>query len=240
MARGLNPLVVKLLSVYEITTYKEIVQENPSHSHILSMANNFSVVAQSKINQVIANELNVRVEQVAAAVVLLDEGATVPFIARYRKEVTGNLDDTQLRSLEERLLYLRELQERRDVVLASIEEQGKLTDELRAAIEGAATKQLLEDIYLPYKPKRRTRAQIAREAGLERSPMRSLPTQPWTRSTKRPSTWMINRRRKIVFLIRKRLSKAPAIFYPSVLLKRPNCSPNCAAVCGSRALSRPR
>jgi uncharacterized protein len=131
------------------------------------MPNKFSQVAQSKINQVIANELNVRVEQVAAAVVLLDEGATVPFIARYRKEATGNLDDTQLRSLEERLLYLRELQERRDVVLASIEEQGKLTDELRAAIEGAATKQLLEDIYLPYKPKRRTRAQIAREAGLE-------------------------------------------------------------------------
>ena len=97
----------------------------------------------------------------------LDEGATVPFIARYRKEVTGNLDDTQLRSLEERLLYLRELQERRDVVLASIEEQGKLADELRAAIEAVPTKQLLEDIYLPYKPKRRTRAQIAREAGLE-------------------------------------------------------------------------
>ena len=131
------------------------------------MANNISEVAQSKINQVIANELNVRVQQVAAAIVLLDEGATVPFIARYRKEATGNLDDTQLRPLEERLLYLRELQERRDVVLASIEEQGKLTDELRAAIEAAPTKQLLEDIYLPYKPKRRTRAQIAREAGLE-------------------------------------------------------------------------
>ena len=131
------------------------------------MPNKFSEVAQSKINQVIANELNIHVEQVAAAVVLLDEGATVPFIARYRKEVTGNLDDTQLRSLEERLLYLRELQERRDVVLASVEGQGKLTDELRAAIEEAATKQLLEDIYLPYKPKRRTRAQIAREAGLE-------------------------------------------------------------------------
>ena len=131
------------------------------------MANNISEVAQSKINQVIANELNVRMQQVAAAIVLLDEGATVPFIARYRKEATGNLDDTQLRPLEERLLYLRELQERRDVVLASIEEQGKLTDELRAAIEAAPTKQLLEDIYLPYKPKRRTRAQIAREAGLE-------------------------------------------------------------------------
>jgi protein Tex len=91
----------------------------------------------------------------------------VPFIARYRKEATGNLDDTQLRNLEERLLYLRELEERRTVILASIEEQGKLTDELRAAIEAAATKQTLEDIYLPYKPKRRTRAQLAREAGLE-------------------------------------------------------------------------
>ena len=91
----------------------------------------------------------------------------MPFIARYRKEVTGNLDDTQLRNLEERLLYLRELEERRAVILASIEEQGKLTDELRGAIEAAATKQALEDIYLPYKPKRRTRAQIAREAGLE-------------------------------------------------------------------------
>ena len=98
---------------------------------------------------------------------LLDEGATVPFIARYRKEVTGNLDDTQLRNLEERLLYLRELEERRAVILASIEEQGKLTDELRNTVEAAATKQALEDIYLPYKPKRRTRAQIAREAGLE-------------------------------------------------------------------------
>src|SRR4026207_926512 len=113
-----------------------------------------------------ARGLGVASHQVAAAVALLDEGSTVPFIARYRKEATGNLDDTQLRTLEERLLYLRELQGRRDVVLASIEEQGKLTDELRAAIEAAPTKQLLEDIYLPYKPKRRTRAQIAREAGL--------------------------------------------------------------------------
>src|SRR5688500_8291732 len=123
--------------------------------------------SEIKIVQTIATELSVGVQQVAAAVALLDEGATVPFIARYRKEVTGNLDDTHLRHLEERLLYLRELQERRDVILASIEEQGKLTDELRAAIEAAPTKQFLEDIYLPYKPKRRTRAQIAREAGLE-------------------------------------------------------------------------
>ena len=131
------------------------------------MTHNISEAAQIRIVQLIAKELGVRTEQVAAAVALLDEGSTVPFIARYRKEVTGNLDDTHLRSLEERLLYLRELEERRAVILASIEEQGKLTDELRAAIEAAATKQTLEDIYLPYKPKRRTRAQIAREAGLE-------------------------------------------------------------------------
>ena len=131
------------------------------------MTNTSSEAVQIKIVQIIANELSVGPPQVGAAVALLDEGATVPFIARYRKEVTGNLDDTQLRNLEERLLYLRELEERRAVILASIEEQGKLTDELRGAIEAAATKQALEDIYLPYKPKRRTRAQIAREAGLE-------------------------------------------------------------------------
>ena len=131
------------------------------------MTNTISEAVQIKIVQLIANELSVGPHQVAAAVALLDEGATVPFIARYRKEVTGNLDDTQLRNLEERLLYLRELEERRAAILASIEEQGKLTDELRGAIEAAATKQALEDIYLPYKPKRRTTAQIAREAGLE-------------------------------------------------------------------------
>ena len=131
------------------------------------MTNNISEAAQIKIVQLIAKELGVGPHQVAAAVALLDEGSTVPFIARYRKEATGNLDDTHLRNLDERLLYLRELEERRAVILASIEEQGKLTDELRGNIEAAATKQTLEDIYLPYKPKRRTRAQIAREAGLE-------------------------------------------------------------------------
>jgi len=120
-----------------------------------------------KIVQRIATELTVQPRQVAAAVGLLDEGATVPFIARYRKEVTGNLDDTQLRTLEERLLYLRELEDRRAAIIASIDEQGKLTDELRTSIEGADSKQVLEDLYLPYKPKRRTRAQIAREAGLQ-------------------------------------------------------------------------
>ncbi len=131
------------------------------------MTQNNSDATQNKITQLIASELNVGAHQVAAAVALLNEGATVPFIARYRKEVTNNLDDTQLRNLEERLLYLRELEERRATILGSIEEQGKLTTELRAAVEGAATKQALEDIYLPYKPKRRTKAQIAREAGLE-------------------------------------------------------------------------
>ena len=119
------------------------------------------------ISRRIAEELGVREQQVNATVTLLDEGATVPFIARYRKEVTGSLDDSQLRTLEERLRYLRELEDRRGTILNSIEEQGKLTDELRASIEAADTKNRLEDLYLPYKPKRRTKAQIAREAGLE-------------------------------------------------------------------------
>lgn len=120
-----------------------------------------------KIIAQIAQEIRVRVQQVEAAVALLDGGATVPFIARYRKEVTGGLDDIQLRELEARLAYLRELEERRTAILKSIEEQGKLTPELRAAIEAAPTKQELEDLYLPFKPKRRTKGQIAREAGLE-------------------------------------------------------------------------
>jgi uncharacterized protein len=122
---------------------------------------------QLKIVKTVAAELGVNASQVAATVTLLDEGSTVPFIARYRKEVTGNLDDTQLRTLEERLIYLRELEDRRAAIIASIEEQGKMTDSLRQAIEAGATKQTLEDLYLPYKPKRRTKAQIAREAGLE-------------------------------------------------------------------------
>ncbi len=115
----------------------------------------------------IAREIKVHAAQVKTAVDLLDGGATVPFIARYRKEATGGLDDIQLRELEYRLGYLRELAERREAVLSSIESQGKLTPELRAAIEFAATKQDLEDLYLPYKLKRRTKGQIAREAGIE-------------------------------------------------------------------------
>ncbi len=119
------------------------------------------------IAQRIADELGVRLQQVDAAIQLLDEGSTVPFISRYRKEVTGALDDTQLRTLEERLIYLRELDERRAAVLKSIEEQGKLTPELTQAIAAADTKTRLEDLYAPYKQKRRTKAQIAREAGIE-------------------------------------------------------------------------
>ena len=119
------------------------------------------------IQQRIATELGVRERQVVAAVDLLDGGATVPFIARYRKEATELLDDAQLRTLEERLRYLRELEDRRAAILESIRAQGKLDDALEAQIMAADSKARLEDIYLPYKPKRRTKAQIAREAGLE-------------------------------------------------------------------------
>ena len=124
-------------------------------------------MSADKIVAQIAAELSVRAAQVQVAVDLLDGGATVPFVARYRKEATGGLDDVQLRELESRLSYLRELEARRAVVLKSIDEQGKLTPELRAAIDAAPTKQELEDLYLPYKPRRRTKAMIAREAGLE-------------------------------------------------------------------------
>lgn len=121
----------------------------------------------TQIAERIAAELSAHPRQVIAAIELLDGGATVPFIARYRKEATGGLDDTQLRTLEERLVYLRELEERRAAILASISEQGKLTPVLEAQLNEATTKQRLEDLYLPYKPKRRTKAQLAREAGLE-------------------------------------------------------------------------
>jgi uncharacterized protein len=124
-------------------------------------------IVSTSVHQKIAEELGVRERQVEVAVELLDGGATVPFIARYRKEATGTLDDAQLRTLEERLRYLRELAERRTAILESIEAQGKLDDALRAQIMAAESKARLEDIYLPYKPKRRTKAQIAREAGLE-------------------------------------------------------------------------
>lgn len=126
-----------------------------------------SLAVEARIARHIAQAIGARAEQVIAAVKLLDEGATVPFIARYRKEVTGGLDDTQLRNLEEQLIYERELEERRAAILAALTDSGKLTDELAKLINEADTKQRLEDLYLPYKPKRRSRAQIAKEAGLE-------------------------------------------------------------------------
>src|SRR5246127_1408891 len=119
------------------------------------------------INLRIAEELGVREQQVSAAISLLDGGATVPFVARYRKEATGALDDAQLRTLEERLGYLRELEDRRKAILESVREQGKLDAALEASILAADSKARLEDIYLPFKPKRRTKAEIAKEAGLE-------------------------------------------------------------------------
>ncbi|MEO7078229.1 MAG: Tex-like N-terminal domain-containing protein, partial [Rhodococcus sp. (in: high G+C Gram-positive bacteria)] len=123
--------------------------------------------ALKSVTKRIAEELDVREEQVRAAVDLLDSGSTVPFIARYRKEVTGSLDDAQLRQLDERLRYLRELDERRDAVIESIRSQGKLDETLEQSLMSAETKARVEDIYLPFKPKRRTKAQIAREAGHE-------------------------------------------------------------------------
>ena len=145
------------------------------------MGGGVTVMTLSIVEQ-IASEIHVQPRQVQAAIDLLDGGATVPFIARYRKEATDGLDDAQLRELEARLAYLRELHERRAAVLKSIEEQGKLTPELRAAIEAAPTKQELEDLYLPYKPKRRTKGQIAREFGIE-----PLADQLWADPTLDPN-----------------------------------------------------
>ena len=125
------------------------------------------IMLNQQISQLIAQELNVRDSQILAAIQLLDDGNTIPFIARYRKEATGGLDDTQLRHFETRLIYLRELEDRRQTILKSIEEQGKLTDELRDKIQATQSKTELEDLYLPFKPKRRTKGQIAIEAGLE-------------------------------------------------------------------------
>ncbi len=121
----------------------------------------------------IAQTLNIPMHGLVAVIELLDDGGTVPFIARYRKEATGNLDEVQIRAIEEKLAYFRELAERRETILASIAEQGKLTDELKARIEATLDKSELEDLYLPYKPKRRTKATIAREKGLE--PLAAVP-----------------------------------------------------------------
>ena len=145
-------------------------------------------VDNARIVALLATELGVRANQIAAAVELLDDGATVPFIARYRKEATGGLDDTVLRNLEVRLGYLRELEERRGAILESISQQGKLTPELQQEIAAADTKQRLEDLYAPYKPKRRTRARSPAKRAWNRWPTPSWPIRAairprWPRST---------------------------------------------------------
>jgi protein Tex len=147
------------------------------------------------IGQRIANELNVQEWQVKAAIELLDGGSTVPFIARYRKEATGTLDDAQLRTLDERLRYLRELEDRRKTILDSVREQGKLTDELALQLNTADTKARLEDLYLPYKPKRRTKAQIAREAGLE--PLADLLLSEPHREPKQAAAAFVNAEKEV-------------------------------------------
>lgn len=155
-------LVIPFLSTYNCAPdfFKSLYL-----SHFIAGRKN--IMMNDTLSQIIAGELNAQTKQVTAAITLLDEGNTVPFIARYRKEVTGGLDDTQLRQLETRLSYLRELNDRRQTILKSIEDQDKLTPELAAALNGTLSKTELEDLYLPYKPKRRTRGQIAIEAGLE-------------------------------------------------------------------------
>src|SRR5205823_2647667 len=155
-----------------------MVHKRPPAAGVIHCRSGFGKdVAVANINRQIAEELGVREQQISATVELLDGGATVPFVARYRKEITGGLDDAQLRTLEERLTYLRELEERRTAILNSVREQGKLDAALEAAIMAADSKGRLEDIYLPFKPKRRTKAEIAKEAGLE--PLAdSLLTQP--------------------------------------------------------------
>ena len=127
-----------------------------------------AIETQSRIAGLIASEIGAQRDQVVAAARLLDGGTTVPFVARYRKEVTGGLDDAQLRALADRLTYLRELGARRETILGSIREQGKLTPALEEQVAAAETKAVLEDLYLPFKPKRQTKAMIARERGLRR------------------------------------------------------------------------
>jgi uncharacterized protein len=170
----------------------------------------------------IAKLLNVPLKGMDAVIELLDGGATVPFIARYRKEVTGNLDEVQIRDIQEKLEYFRELEDRRETVLASIQEQGKLTPELKAKIEAALEKTELEDLYLPYKPKRRTKASIARDKGLEplsgtRLAGSRSPDSPPPSSTA-PKAWPPPQKRW----------KARATSSPSGSAKRPSSARRCA------------
>ena len=160
------------------------------------------------ILQVIADELQIKKGQVEKSVELIDEGATIPFIARYRKEVTGSLNDEQLRALSERLVYLRNLEEKASV-LATIEEQGKLTDELKKQIEAVMTMVALEDLYRPYRPKRRTRATIAKEKGLE--PLAEiLRAQATTRTIEEEATAFVDAEKGVESERSKRLAKRTA------------------------------
>ncbi|GLQ11040.1 hypothetical protein GCM10007913_29720 [Devosia yakushimensis] len=189
---------------------------------------------ETRIATQIAAEIAARPPQVLAAVELLDGGATVPFVARYRKEVTGGLDDTQLRLLAERLAYLRELEARRATIIKSIEDQGKLTPALTASIMGVATKAELEDLYLPYKPKRRTKAEIARERGL--GPL--------------AEAILVDRRADPVALAgnyitpdvpgtKEALEGARDIVIEGLTEKMPPCSGNCAGICATRPCCGP-
>ena len=188
------------------------------------------------IEQRIAEELGVRDGQVRAAVGLLDGGATVPFVARYRKEVTGGLDDAQLRTLEDRLGYLRELEERRLTVLASIDEQDSLTDEVRAQVMAAETKARLEDIYLPFKPKRRTKAQIAKEAGL--APLADGLLSDPSVSPQGAAAAFVDESRASPTL--RPRSTAPGPSSSSASPRRPTSSVTCASDCGRGGTSPPR
>ena len=160
----------------------------------------------------IAQTLNIQLLSITAVIELLDDGGTVPFIARYRKEATGNLDEVQIRAIEEKLAYFRELEERRASILASIAEQGKLTDELKARIEAVLDKNELEDLYLPYKPKRRTKATIAREKGLE-----PLATYLWAQQTTDQNRWTPSRqhslKRSLAWLRLRKRSKVRATLW---------------------------
>ncbi len=186
----------------------------------------------TRINQAIGQEIGATAAQVAAAAKLLDEGATVPFIARYRKEATGGLDDTQLRNLSDRLTYLREFDDRRAAILKSIGEQDKLTAELAKAIDAATTKSELEDIYLPYKPKRRTKAMIAREKGLE--PLRDAIL---ANRDKDPEVARCRLCWEKTSPTQRKLSRARATSSPRSWPRRPICSVISAAISRRRRLS---
>jgi uncharacterized protein len=171
----------------------------------------------------IAQSLTLPLRGIVSVIELLDDGGTVPFIARYRKEATGNLDEVQIRSIEEQLAYFRDLTERRETILASIAEQGKLTDELKARIEATLDKSELEDLYLPYKPKRRTKATIAREKGLEPLAQYHSPPPLSTRN------WALQRWMKLL--------KVRGTLLPSGSAKMPICARHCASSSLTKALS---